>query len=185
MMVANLKFKKMKIAPNSKIGIFVCFLISAFFLTSCSVYSFKDVSIQPPNAKTIHVSYIENKARYVNPLLSPQLTDKFRQKINNQVSKLTQVESADADFDIAAFISGYDVTTSSVSAQQAATNRLTVTVHIDFKNRLDDKRSFSADISRNFDYSASLTLNVAEPQLLPTILSNVSDEMFNRVFSNW
>lgn len=175
----------MKTAPDWKIGIFICYLISTFFLTSCSVYSFKDVSIQPPNAKTIHISYIENKARYVNPLLSPQLTDKFRQKINNQVSKLTQVESGDADFDIAAFISGYDVTTSGVSAQQAATNRLTVTVHIDFKNRLDDKRSFSADISRNFDYSASLTLNVAEPQLLPTILSNVSDEMFNRVFSNW
>jgi hypothetical protein len=154
-------------------------------LASCGVYSFKDVSIQPPNAKTIHISYIENKARYVNPQLSPQLTDKFKQKITNQVSKLTQVETSDADFDVSAYVSGYDVSTSGVSAQQAATNRLTVTVHIDFKNRLDDKKSFSSDISRNFDYSASLTLNVAEQQLLTTIVSNVTDEMFNRIFSNW
>jgi hypothetical protein len=170
---------------NCKIVKALYFLLFSFYLSSCGVYSFKDVSIQPPNAKTIHVGYIENKARYVNPLLSPQLTDKFKQKISTQVSKLSQIESSDADFDVVAYISGYDVTTSGVTNQQAATNRLTVIIHIDFKNHLDDKRSFSADISRNFDYSASLTLNVAESQLLPTIISNVTDEMFNRVFSNW
>src|SRR5580698_7288393 len=87
-----------------------CFLLFAFYLSSCGVYSFKDVSIQPPNAKTIHIGYIENKARYVNPLLSPQLTDKFKQKVSSQVSKLSQIESSsDADFDIVAYISGYDV----------------------------------------------------------------------------
>src|SRR5579862_4060465 len=173
-----------KYSPGSFTGAF-CFLIFAFFMSSCGVYSFKDVSIQPPNAKTIHIGYIENKARYVNPQLSPQLTDKFKQKITNQVSKLTQIESSDANFDVSAYVSGYDVSTSGVSAQQAATNRLTITVHIDFKNRLDDTKSFSGDISRNFDYSASLTLNVAEQQLLTTIVSNVTDEMFNRIFSNW
>jgi hypothetical protein len=170
---------------NSKAAIAFCILHFVFCLSSCGVYSFKDVSIQPANAKTIHIGYIENKARYVNPQLSPQLTDKFKQKISTQVSKLSQVESSDADFDVTAYVSGYDVSTSGVTNQQAATNRLTVTVHIDFKNRLDDKRSFSADISRNFDYSASLTLNVAEAQLLTTIISNTTDEMFNRIFSNW
>jgi hypothetical protein len=172
----------MNFRPYSR---WVLFLYLIFGLSSCGVYSFKDISIQPPNAKTIHIGYIENKARYVNPQLSPQLTDVFKQKINNQVSKLTSVQSADADFDVEAYVSGYDVSTSGVSNQQAASNRLTVTVHIDFKNRLDDKKSFSADISRNFDYSASLTLNVAEAQLITTIVSNVTDEMFNRIFSNW
>jgi hypothetical protein len=170
---------------NFKTAIAFCFLLFTFCFSSCGVYSFKDVSIQPPNARTIHIGYIENKARYVNPLLSPQLTDKFKQKVSSQVSKLSQRESNDADLDVVAYISGYDVTTSGVSNQQAATNRLTVTVHIDFKNHLDDKRSFTADISRNFDYSANLTLNVAEAQLLSTIISNVTDEMFNRIFSNW
>jgi hypothetical protein len=180
----NLHFQIFKFS-NYKAVNFFYFLLFAFYLSSCGIYSFKDVSIQPPNAKTIHVGYIENKARYVNPQLSPELTDKFKQKINNQVSKLTQVPTSDADFDVSAYISGYDVSTSGVSAQTAATDRLTVTVHIDFKNRLDDKKSFSADISRNFDFSANLTLNAAEGQLLPTIVSNVTDEMFNRIFSNW
>jgi hypothetical protein len=184
-MKSNIHFQIFKFSNFQIIKVFY-FLFFTFYLSSCGVYSFKDVSVQPANAKTVHIGYIENKARYVNPLLSPQLTDKFKQKVSSQVSKLSQIESSsDADFDIVAYISGYDVTTSGVTNQQAATNRLTITVHIDFKNRLDDKRSFSADISRNFDYSASLTLNVAEAQLLPTIISNTTDEMFNRIFSNW
>lgn len=155
--------------------------------SSCKVYSFKDVSI-PKEVKTIRIAYIENKARFIDPQLSPQLTDKLKQKINNQTS-LTQVQSDDADYDVSGFISDYSVTTSGVSNQQAATNRLTVSVHIIFKNKLSDQKigtpDFEDDVSRNFDFSASLSLNDAQAQLTSTIVSNMTDEIFNRVFSNW
>jgi hypothetical protein len=72
-------------SSNFKTAIAFCLLLFTFYLSSCGVYSFKDVSIQPPNAKTVHIGYIENKARYVNPLLSPQLTDKFKQKVSTQI----------------------------------------------------------------------------------------------------
>jgi len=160
----------------------------AVSLHSCKIYSFKDVSI-PAEVKTIHINYIENKARILNPQLSPQLTDALKQKINNQ-TRLTQVGTADgADYDISGYVSDYNVTTSGVSAQQAATNRLTVTVHIILKNKFNDKKigtpDFEADVSRNFDFSANLTLSDAEAQLMPSILSNTTDEIFNRIFSNW
>jgi len=164
--------------------------ISPFFFfpfSSCKVYSFKDVSI-PKEVKTIRISYIENKARYIDPQLSPQLTDKLKQKINNQTS-LTQVLSDDADYDVSGYVSTYDVTTAGVSNQQAATNRLTVSVHIVFKNKLNDQKigtpDFEDDVSRNFDFSASLTITDAEAQLTSTIVSNMTDEIFNRIFSNW
>src|SRR5690348_5842838 len=51
--------------------------------SSCGIYTFKDVSI-PPEVKTVKISYIENKARIVNPQLSPRLTDALQQKISNQ-----------------------------------------------------------------------------------------------------
>ncbi len=74
---------------------FYCIIaIAAVNMMSCKVYSFKDVSI-PPDVKTMRIAYIENRARYVNPQLSPQLTDKLKQKINNQ-TRLTQVEGDDA-----------------------------------------------------------------------------------------
>ena len=168
-----------------------CLLLAGFcgtlFLSSCKVYSFKDVSI-PKEIKTIRVGYIENKARFVDPQLSPQLTDKLRQKLNNQTS-LTQVQSDDADYDVSGYVSDYAVSTSGVSNQQAATNRLTVSVHIIFKNRKADQKigtpDFEADVTRNFDFSANLSLTDAEAQLTSTIVSNLTDEIFNRLFSNW
>jgi hypothetical protein len=81
--------------------------------TSCRIYSFKDVSI-PPQVKSIHLSYIENRARYVDPLLAPQLNDKLRQKIGSQASRLAQIESPDADYDVSGTITDYSVTTSGI-----------------------------------------------------------------------
>jgi Lipopolysaccharide-assembly len=152
-----------------------------FFLSGC--YSFKDVSI-PPEVKTARVNYIENKASYVNPQLSPVLTDRLRQKINNQ-TRLTLVQNEDAHYDISCTIRNYTVTTAGVSQQQAATNRLVITIRVNFKNRLDDKASFDADISRNFDFNANLSLQQAEAQLADQIIQNLADEIFNRIFSNW
>src|ERR1700712_1482932 len=109
--------------------------VTLMSFAGCRVYRFKDVNIDP-DIKTVKVNYIENKARYKNPQLSPQLSDKLRQKINNQTS-LTQVQSDDANLEISGTITDYSPTTSGISGQQAATNRLTVTVSISIKNRLD------------------------------------------------
>jgi hypothetical protein len=161
----------------------VSIILVVFALNFASCYSFKDVSI-PPEVKTARVNYIENRATYVNPQLSPQLTDRLRQKINNQ-TRLTLITGEDADYDISGEVRGYNVTTAGVSDQQAATNRLQVTVHIVFKNRLDEKANFEADISRNFDFNANLSLQQAEAQQTDDILKNLTDEIFNRIFSNW
>ena len=152
-------------------------------LLACGIYRFKDVSI-PAEVKTCRVQYIENKARFINPQLSPQLTEKLRQKINNQ-TRLTLTQGEEADYDIRCEITGYDVTTAGISQQQAATNRLTVTVNVIFKNKLDEKKNFEAPVSRNFDFSANLSLDQAQAQLTSTIIQNVVDEIFNRIFSNW
>lgn len=146
-------------------------------------YSFKDVSI-PPEVKTVRINYIENRAAYINPQLAPQLTDRLRQKVNNQ-TRLTLITGDDAHYDISGSITGYNVSTAGISQQSASTNRLTVTVHVIFKNRLDEKANFEADVSRNFDFNASLSLQAAEAQLSDDILKNMTDEIFNRIFSNW
>jgi hypothetical protein len=161
--------------------VYFVLLVCIYAFSSC--YSFKDVSI-PPEVKTARVNYIENRASYVNPQLSPQLTDRLRQKINNQ-TRLTLITSDEADYDIHGEIRNYSLSTAGISQQEAATNRLTVTVHIVFRNRLDEKANFEADVSRNFDFSASLGLQQAEAQQFDDILKNLTDEIFNRIFSNW
>ena len=156
-------------------------LLTSYLFSSC--YSFKDVYL-PPEVKTVNVNYIDNRARIINPQLSQRLTDKLRQKIVNQ-TRLSQTNSDEAHYDISGQITDYYVTTSGISNQQAASNRLNVTVHLVFKNRLDDKKSFEADLTRNFDFSASLSLSQAENSLTDLIVQNMTDEIFNRIFSNW
>ena len=165
----------------------ICLLVISLFVNACGVYSFKDVSI-PPEVKSIHIGFIENRARYVDPLLSPQLTDKLKQKISSQ-TKLTQIQTEDADYAVSAYVSAYDITTAGVSNQAASINRLTVSVHLALKNRLNEQKlgtpDFETDISRNFDFPASQSFTDAQVALLPQILQQLTDDMFNRLFSNW
>jgi hypothetical protein len=162
-----------------KLGILLFSLIA---IQGTCRYSLKDVSI-PADIKTVRVFYIENKARYVNPQLSPKLSDKLRQKIINQ-TRLSQTNN-DADFEISGYVSDYSVSTSGISQKQVASNNLNVTVHVIFKNKKDEKKNFEADITRNFPFSASKSLTQAETELNEQMITSLTDEIFNRIFSNW
>lgn len=157
-------------------------LVAILSIQGTCRYSLKDVSI-PSDVKTVKVFFIENKARYINPQLSPKLTDKLRQKIVNQ-TRLSQTNN-EADYEVSGYISDYSVSTSGISQQQVASNNLNVTVHIIFRNRLDEKKNFEADITRNFPFSSSKSLTQAEGELNEQIINNLTDEIFNRIFSNW
>ncbi|RFM28064.1 hypothetical protein DXN05_11040 [Deminuibacter soli] len=158
-------------------------------LSGCGVYSFKDVSYSPA-VKTIKINLFQNKAGYVNPQLAPRLTEGFSQKVSNQ-TRLTRTTNDDAHYQVSATIVSYRVTTSAISNQQAATNRLTVAVHVEFKNTLDpsldNNKTRDFDVSRDFEFSANLTLNQVEAQssFFDDLVKNMSDEIFNRIFSNW
>lgn len=185
MILKNDRFNRQLATGNgqrSRLLIAYCLLPIALLFSNC--YTFKDIGSIPKEVKTFRVNYIENRARYINPQLSPQITDKLRQKITGQ-TRLSGVQTEDAHYDISGQVTGYNVTTSGISNQQAAVQRLSVTVHINFRNNLDPTKNFEADVSRNFDFSATLTLTAAEAQLNETIIKNVVDEIFNRIFSNW
>jgi hypothetical protein len=170
--------------------LFTCaFCAIAFTNMSCKVsYGLHDVSI-PDSIKTVKVNFIDNKARYVNPRLSPTLTDRLRQKIVGQ-TRLTQTNNDNADWEISGYVSDYSVSTSGISRQQtssqqqASINRLNVSVHITLFNRKGgDQKEF--DVSHPFDFPANLTLQAAESQLSDQIVRDMTDEIFNHIFSDW
>ena len=111
-------------------NLYTLVMLTVLALSSCKVsYRFNDAAIDA-RYKTIKLGFIENKARYINPQLSPKLNDKLQQKITNQ-TKLTRVSNDDADYVINGYISTYDGTqTVGVSGRQASTNRLTVSINI-------------------------------------------------------
>lgn len=162
----------------------LCFLLLAIFSFATCKYSFKETSPIPPEIKTFRVNYLENKARYINPQLSPQLTERLKFKIIGN-TRLRSTSDDNAHYDISGYVSDYTVTTSGISGAQASTNRLSVSFHLIFKNTLDDKKNFETDVSNTFDFDAKLSLQEAEASLNDQVLKNVVDAIFNKIFSNW
>lgn len=157
-------------------------VVTAFLQTGCKVYRFKDVSI-PDTIKVVKVNIMQNKAAYVNPSLAPKLTEALKQKIVSQ-TKMTQTNGDNADWEINCTITTYSFSTSGISNQRVNTNRLNVGVHIE----VDDKRAqkmHKYDVSRSFDYSGSMALQQAEQSLESEMLRSLTDDIFNRIFSNW
>jgi len=172
------------LAP-SRLSLHACFLVvipCLLFLSSCGIYTFKDVSI-PPEVKTVKINYIENKARIVNPQLSPRLTEALQQKISNQ-TKLTRTTSDDAHYQISGAVTNYSVSYVGVSGRQASQNQLTVGAHIVFRNTLQNKTD-EFDVSGDFPFAAGQSLDQAVNTLFPDILKSLTDQIFNHIFSNW
>ena len=164
------------------IVLILCITAAALSNAGCGVYSFKDVSV-PDSVKTVRINFFENKAQYVNPQLSPNLTEAVKRKIQNQ-TRLTLSKADEVHWDISGEIRDYNVTTSGISNKQEVTNRLTVTVHISIKKEgAEVPEEF--DISRGFEFSARLSQQAAETQLQEEIIRSLTDDIFNRLFSNW
>ncbi len=152
------------------------------FVTSCGVYSFTGAAIE---GRTINVHFIENNARTVVPSLSATLTEKLRQRILSQ-SSLSQVNNDMTDYDVSGAIIGYDVTVASVTGKETSLlNRLTITVSITFKNKLNEKANFIQSFSRFADFSSDQNIQNVEVKLISEISDQLADDIFNKAFVNW
>ena len=162
--------------------VFACCLFG-FSLTSCN-YKFNEAVVDQ-RIKTAKIIPIENVAQYVNPQLTPNLTDRLRQKINNQ-TKLSLTNNDNANIIISGKITDYTITTSGVTStdgkSQASINRLSVTVQVTLTNQIEDKDSKDISVSRQFDFPANRSQQQAEAALLDEMVRNLTDEIFNQLF---
>ena len=159
------------------------FLIATCSFATCK-YGFKDIGGLPTEVKTFRVNYFENKAEYKNPQLSPQITEKLKQKIIG-TTRLRQTNDDDAHYDISGFVSGYYTSTTGISGNNTSLNRLTATFHLIFKNTLDEKKNFETDVTYSVDFDANLSLSQVEQAKGDEIAKNLTDAIFNKIFSNW
>jgi hypothetical protein len=153
--------------------------------TNCKVnYGFKEKTSIPDSVKTVNVHIIENHARYINSQLSPRLTERLRLKIVN-LTHLTQTNSDNAHWDVSGQITEYTVSTSGVSDKQVSINRLTITVVMMLDRKNPELQDSPVTVTHSFDFSANLTLQQAESQLMDEIVRQMTDEIYNNLFSRW
>lgn len=153
-------------------------------LQSCGIYSFTGTSIQA-DVKTVTVNYFEYLAPKVNPSLSNMLTEAMQEKF----IKLTKLElvDIDGDLEIIGAVTGYDVKATAITAnEQAAQNRLTVTVKIEFINRKYPEESFeNKSFSAYQDFDATQSLDAVEATLCEDIVEQLCEDIFNGTVANW
>jgi hypothetical protein len=165
--------------------IIMAVLTSAF--TGCFHYGFNSSSPIADSIRYVRVNMVQNHAPYLNPSLAPALVERLKQKIVRQ-TKLSQ-SNDNPDLDIYSDITDYSVTTSGITSEngrsQTSINRLTVSVHVRIENTKSSAPPKEFDVSRSFDFAATLTLQAAESTLLDEMVRNLADEIFNKLFSDW
>ncbi len=158
-------------------------LCLAAAIAGCGIYSFSGTSIQP-DIKTVTIDYFGYKALRVNPSLSNDLTEALR----TQFRRMTRLEQVDMDGDMEIYgeVTGYDVSTSSVTADEvAAKNRLTITIKIQFTNRKYPEDDFEKSFSQYSDFDGTQMLDAVESTLCAEIVEKLVDDVFNATVANW
>lgn len=156
---------------------------SLLLLGSCRMYSFTGASI-PPGARTISVFTFPNNAPLVNPVLGQVFTDALQDKFMKQTN-LRMVE-ADGHLHFEGSITGYAVTPVAITGDdQAALNRLTISVRVIFENELEPENNFERTFSRFLDFDSQRSLSEVEDGLVREIVEALVEDIFNQAVVNW
>jgi hypothetical protein len=170
-------------------GFIVCSL--SLLLSSC--YTLRNASI-PPGMKTLDVQFFENNSPLVVANLSQTFTEALKTRIRNQ-SSLSLSRNADADATLSGSIVGYTIAPVSIQAVAnnvapiADANRLTITVRVKFvfnsaKTPAEKKLGFvDQDFTNYQDYKGDI--GAQEQSLIKTITDKITEDIFNKAFSNW
>lgn len=160
-------------------------LIVSITFSGCSMkYSFTGASI-PPEVKTINIKYFPNNAQLVEPTLSQTLTDGLRDKFTSETSLALVNKGGDLLMEGA--ITGYRTTPVAIQGDdQAALNRLTITVEVTYINTFDENMSFeNTRFERYLDYSSSQSLSEVQESLVGEISEMLIVDIFNKAVINW
>jgi hypothetical protein len=161
----------------------------AFIPIACKVnYSLSGASIAP-DVKTISIQYFSSYAPLAKPTYSQTFTEALRDIFVTQTNLSFVSKGGDLEFEGA--VVSYNASpiaiqgTTSNEVNQAAQNRLSVTIKVKFTNNKDEKQSFETTFTRFADFPASSALAVEEDRLIKEINNQLVQDIFNKAVINW
>jgi hypothetical protein len=151
--------------------------------TGCGIYSFQGGKLKA-GLKTVTVELVENKAKLVNPTLALDLTEKLKDKFISQSS--LRLAAYDGDLQFSGTIIQYDVKPIAIQGNEtAASNRLTIAVKVEYDCEKYPEDAWEKSFSQFADFSSTLNLSDVEADLVKDIIDRLSQDIFNKVLSNW
>jgi len=153
-------------------------------LSNCKPHFSLSGATIPVEAKTISVIYFTNNTTLGGPTLSQRFTEKLRDMVSSQTNLALVKQGGDLQFE--GYISEYNVSPVAIqSTDQAAMNRLTMSVNVKYSNRFDPKMNFEQTFTRFTDYSSSQNLSAVESDLVTELNRQLTEDIFTRAFNNW
>lgn len=153
-------------------------------LSACSVrFTMSGASI-PEDLKNFSVQYFVNRAPLINPTLSQTFTEALKDRISNE-SRLVLVNGV-GDCDFSGEITGYDTRAMAIQANAvSAETRLTMTVKVRYKNYKNPKLNWEQSFSAYEDFPSEQNINDVENELVKLITDKITENIFNKSFSDW
>lgn len=134
--------------------------------------------------KTTTIEIFENQAPLTNPNFTRIITEGLRTKFIQQTRLKVINEGGDVNFRGA--VTGYSTQPVAVGGNETASlTRLTITVSVEYTNRLDENKNFNQSFSRYADFDATQNLNQVEDALMNEISNQLVQDIFNKAFLDW
>lgn len=161
-----------------------CLIMFAALSWGCTAsFSFTGASISP-EVKTVSIAFFESNASLAPPIASQAFTEAMKDIFLSQTNLVLVTDDGDLEFD--GYISDY--TTNPVAIQgdeTAALTRVTMTVNVTFVNNQDETQSFESSFARFEDFETSQDLSAVEADILASINSQLTQDIFNKAVTNW
>lgn len=150
---------------------YIIAFFTLFSFSSCSYYNFTGTG--KIDAKTFQVNYFQNTAALVEPGIERTFTLELQEILQNQTN--LNLTNSGGDLIYEGEIKEYRITPMTATAnQQAAQNRLTITVNVRFANKKKPDDDFERPFSFYHDFPAN-------EQLVGSRLAAALDEIFERI----
>jgi hypothetical protein len=160
---------------------FFLFLV-CFICNSCKVtYNLTGGGV-PEDVQTLSFQNFVNESAQGPATLGQNLTEKIKNYYQSN-TRLKQVP-ADGDWQMDGKIINYAVTPVAPQANETAgSNRLTITVKVNFLSLKNDKHKFNENFSFYRDFPQSQTLTAVEGELVEEILNQIVYDIFIKTVS--
>ncbi|MEM9664558.1 MAG: LPS assembly lipoprotein LptE [Bacteroidota bacterium] len=163
----------------------VAFLIVyVALLPGCGYYSFTGATI-PEDLNTIAIPLVVDNSVSTQPNLDDLLTEQFVQRFVNQTRLRLEPNEAGADALLNATITQYRNEPTAVGGdEQAALNRVTITVRIVYEDQVNDETLLERTFSGFEDYDPAEGLD-QETTAAEEALRIIAEDVFTAATSNW
>jgi len=158
-------------------------LVAVLSICLSGCYSLNGISISP-ETRTFFVEQFDVNTPEAPAEVGQLYSELLKQKVNNNTRLTFLDQSADVAFRGA--LMGYTVTPEAPNSENTSDlNRLTIRVSVEYIDNILEKNSYTTTFTDYELFPAEQNLLDVQDDLLATLFDRMTEEAFQKAFSNW